>query len=294
MTAAISKYFSLIVAILLCVWSLVAFAINYFIFGFPGNNYFPPGTPLIGAILFLMLLGVYLLFDKSGPFFQIACELIYFFLVLIVMVFVVNTAQYTPFPPIDRQLISVDSALYINLQEIVAWTADRPWLREILGMSYNSLQYQVAYLPLIIIAGRKINYIREFYALLLLTALFGFTFYYFFPTMGPASFIESPYFFKEQYATGIKFTEIHRHLLPTTLDGGMVAMPSFHVIWAWLCLYMVRCWPVVFILLLPVNLLLVASCVLLGWHYFIDLIGSVIVLLVAHGIYSWAKYGRPA
>lgn len=280
-----ARYFNLIIAIVIGILSTVAFGTNHLIYKFPGNNYFPQEMPMMGIILTLTLIGAYLLFGIKSPYFKVARELVYFFLVVSVIANATNAIQLTPFDPIDRKLITTDHFLFINLQELMAWTANKPWFRTMLALGYDSLPFQMTYLPILIIFARKFSYIREYYTMLLLTALFGFSFYYFFPTMGPASFTSSPYFMAEQYATGVKFAELHHYIPPSTLDGGMIAMPSFHVIWAWLCLALIRCWPIVFILLIPVNLLLIVSCVLLGWHYFIDLIGSVIVLLLAYGIY---------
>jgi membrane-associated phospholipid phosphatase len=112
--------------------------------------------------------------------------------------------------------------------------------------------------------------------------LIGFIVYYFFPTTAPASVLHSDYFIKEQLATGLKFTQIHQYIQPTTLDGGLIAFPSFHVIWAWLCLYLIRSWFVVFYVFLFINILLIFSCVMLGWHYFLDIILSFLILLFCH------------
>lgn len=67
----------------------------------------------------------------------------------------------------------------------------------------------------------------------------------------------------------------------------MISFPSFHVIWAWLCLYLVRQWRWVFILLLTMNFVLMVSCVLLGWHYCIDLAGSAVVIFLSHLLYDY-------
>ncbi len=288
-----NKYFILILALLVSLLSTIAFAINYFVYRFPGNNYFPEQMPTIGLILFLAWIGAYLLFDEDSPYVHISRELVYFFLVISVVGFATNAVQLTPFNPIDKQLIAIDS-VFFNLAEIIAWTISIPWFKSVLAISYDSLPYQMSYLPFVLILAQKYTYLREYYAMLLLTVLLGFFLYYFLPTMGPASFIKSPYFLKEQYATGVKFAELHRHIPPSTLNGGLIAMPSFHVIWACLCQSLVRCWPIAFVLLLPINLLLIISCVLLGWHYVIDLVGSLIVLLVAYGIYFVTPHVIPS
>jgi hypothetical protein len=280
-----TKYCPLITAFFICSLATVAYAVNFLFYRFPGNNYFPSGTYLIAIVLLLTLIGGSLQFGKNSLFVQIMHEIFCFFLVLVVVAFATNAIQYTPFKPIDKHLIDIEASIGIDLQVIVAWTASHPRLQLILAYIYDSLHLQMSVLPLAVIIARKFSYIREYYCLLLVTALIGFTFYYYLPTIGPASLIKSPYFIAEQYATGVKFTEIHNHIPPSTIEGGMIAMPSFHAIWAWLCLYLVRCWRAVFILMLPINTLLLASCVLLGWHYPIDLLGSVLILLPAHGLH---------
>ncbi|MBA2651582.1 MAG: phosphatase PAP2 family protein [Tatlockia sp.] len=281
----IARYFNLITAAIICLLSFIALVINHCISKFPGNDYFPPGVSLLIIILGLILLGSWLFFDKNSVYFKIARELVYYFLVISVVALATNAAQFAPFNPIDKHLVIIDNALGIHLEKIVAWIITQPWLTTILALSYDSLPLQMTYLPIILIFACKFSYLREYYALMLITTLIGFVFYYFWPTIGPASVLASPYFSPSQYATGIKFVEIHSRIQPSTIEGGMIAMPSFHAIWALLCLKLARCWPVLLAVLLPLNLLLIASCVLLGWHYFIDLVGSFVVLILAYFIY---------
>ena len=195
-----------------------------------------------------------------------------------------NAAQYTPFPAIDKRILAFEASLHINLSAIISWTNNKPNFKEALGFIYDTLPYQMCYLPLVVIATKRWQYIREYYFLILLSVIIGFSFYYFFPTTAPASIIKSDYFNEEQRATGLKFTQIHYHIQPPTLDGGMSALPSFHMIWAWFCLYMLREWPIAFLIMLPINMLLVASCVLLGWHYPTDLVGGIVVIFMSHGL----------
>ena len=288
-TPFIARYLSLLTATMNCCLAVTAFVVNHYVTQFPGNNYFPPGTALVAAILLFSLVGVYLLFGQAHSLFKIIKELIYFFLVLAVLALATNAAQLTPFSPIDKQLIAIDAGLGIHVNKIVAWIITKPHFAALLSAVYNSLPYQMCYLPFILIFAQKFNYLREYYALTLITTLIGFVFYYFCPTLGPATAMSEGYFSAAQYATGIKFEEIHHHIPPSTSDGGMIAMPSFHAIWALLCLHLSRCWPPVFALLLPINLLLLASCVLLGWHYFVDLLGSLVVLLLAYSLTSALK-----
>ena len=271
---------------LLCFLSVVALLTNYFTYNYPGNNYFPLQTSYVALALFLMYSGFVLQFGRNNQLTKMMKEVICFFLVMSVLALATNAAQFTPFPPIDSKILAFETSLHINIKAIITWTNSKPFFKETLGFIYDTLPYQMCYFPLILIALKQFDCIREHYFLLIVSALIGFTFYYFFPTMAPASVIDSQYFTEVQRATGLKFMQLHQHIQPTTIDGGMIALPSFHVIWAWFCLYLLRHVYVVFVVMLPINLFLIVSCVLLGWHYPIDILGAVMVILMTH----WAHF----
>jgi len=252
---------------------------NAFFYQFPGNNYFPPNTVLTLAIIIFFYIGCYLQFGKESAYTLGAQELGYFFFVMCILAYASNAIQYTPFPLIDDELIQFDHFFHIDITD---WFPKKIYVKHILTLAYGSLPLQMCLLPLIMIIRQDTPALREYYFLILVSSFIGFTFYYFFPSTAPASHLTSPFFSAEQHATGLKYIQIHHYITPTTLDGGMIACPSFHIIWGWCCLYLVRNWKWVFVVILSTNFLLGLSCVLLGWHYFTDLLGSVIVLRVTH------------
>lgn len=278
---------NLTIAVFALLLSVVALQINAFFFHYTGNNYFPDGSLLIGISLFLMMVGCRLLFTLHHFTYQILRELLNFYGVMVVIAFMTNAVQYTPFHPIDKQIITFESLIGIDMAQIVSWTAQHPFFKQLLILIYNSLEYQLCFLPILIILCMKFSRLQEYYFLMLFSAIIGFIFYYFFPTTAPASVIHSPFFLDTQRATGIKFAEIHQHLRPSTIEGGLIALPSFHALWAWFCLYLSRVIKPLFFILLHFNVLLVASCVLLGWHYPIDLMGSLFIALLSHGMYYY-------
>ncbi len=288
MPSSIRSY-PIFLGFLLSFLAFIAYIVNYFFFQFPGNNYYPYDANIGAILLITILFGCYFQFGKNSSMVKITTEVIYFFLVMAIISWATNAIQFTPFSPIDKQIIALESTLNIDMAAIISWTVHRPRLTKFLVCIYDSLPYQMSFLPLLIIFSRKFFYIYEYYCLILLTALIGFSFYYFFPTLGPASFTISPYFTETQQATGLKFNQIHHYLQPTTIEGGMIAMPSFHAIWGWLCLYLIRSWTIFFIILFPFYIALIASCVLLGWHYPLDLLGSFIVVVLAHTIVTRYK-----
>lgn len=192
------------------------------------------------------------------------------------------SVQLTPFPVIDQYIVRLEASVGINISSIVSWTNDHPLLKTWLGTIYDSLAYQMSIIPLLVLFSCRFHLLREYYFLLLSTVLIGFGFYYFFPTAAPASIFNHDLFESSQIATGLKFSELHRHIVPTTNEGGLIAFPSFHAIWAILCVNLLREWPIPCIILAVINTVLIAACVLLGWHYVTDIVGSLIVLFVSY------------
>ena len=275
------------IAVFLSFLSGIATAVNALFYQYPGNNYFPPNTFFMAVTLVLLYLGFLLQMGSKSKPAAITKELIYFYLMMVILTFTTNAIQYTPFPTIDRQIFAFETAMHINIGTILSWTTAHPILKHALELIYDSLPYQMIYIPLFIILMGQVDAIRQYYFFMLFSALLGFSFYYFFPTSAPASIIDNPYFSNFQKATNLKFSQIHHHIPPTTIDGGMISFPSFHAIWAWFCLYLIRGWPVIFFILLIINMLLTASCVLLGWHYPLDIIGSIIIIVMTHYLYGY-------
>jgi len=276
-----------IVIFLFFSFAITALEINATHTHYFGNNYFPLNMVWVSTALLLIYCGFCLLYNANNQITQRIKEVCFFFGSMALIILGTHAIQYTPFSPIDHQIMHWGEWMHVDLAHLVAWSSAHPKLYRIMELSYDSLTYQLTYLPLILILLGRFERLHEYYCLLLVTALIGFSFYYFFPTTAPASVIDSPYFTEAQHATELKFKQIHNHIKPSTLEGGMIALPSFHVIWAWLCVWLVRDWVWVFRALLLLNTALVASCVLLGWHYILDIIASLCVLALAHGIQTY-------
>ncbi|MBL7478851.1 phosphatase PAP2 family protein [Legionella bononiensis] len=273
--------------------SLSVLLINSYFFKFPGNNYFPEDTPLLALILFINYLGLIVFFGTNTRASNSGKELLYFFGVMCLIALATNAVQLTPFPPIDVYIVRFESKLNINMVRILEWTNTYPWFKYLLNVIYSSIHYQMSIIPLLIIATGRFYLLRDYYFLLLVTAIIGFAFYYFFPTTAPASIISSSLFSPEQIATGYKFNQIHSYINPTTNEGGLIALPSFHTVWALFCVYLLKEWIIPCIILLVINVLLITSCVLLGWHYPIDILGGFILAAGGYYLLSLTK-SRPA
>lgn len=276
-----------ILIVLVLSMSIAIFTANYYWFRFPGLFYFD--TAFLGAaiLLFMVHHGLKLQFGWRNDMvlLQMIREANIYATIITVILFATSAVQYTPFNPIDKQIISIEHYLHLDLQASIAWLNQHLNLKSFAIMSYNSLSYQLFLIPIIVLLLRQYDALYQFYFLCLITWLIGSMIYFFFPTTAPASVIDSPYFMDAQRATGLKFWQLHHYIQPLSAEGGLIAMPSFHVIWAWLCTNLVRSWPPIFVLIGSVNLILVFGCVFLGWHYFLDVLGSIATLLISHYIY---------
>ncbi len=288
------RFFTTII-LLFITCSIIAFTVNATFFHYPGNYYYPAQAPWILGILCLIYMGTWIQSGFGSQAEQKTRQILYLFLSMALIIIGCMSIQYTPFPPIDQHILRWGEWMDIDLATLVHWSATHPLLYKIMNVLYDSIALQMTYLPLILILFGYFKRLHEYYFLLLSTALIGYAFYYFFPTTAPASMINSPYFTEAQRATGLKFYQIHAHISPSTLEGGMVAFPSFHVIWAWLCSFLVRDFRFAFLLILIFNTAVVFSCVLLGWHYILDVIASIAVLGTAHYAYfkCYPTTGKP-
>lgn len=275
-------FFSFILGGVITVLSISSLLVNYFIYQYPMNNYFPPGTPLFFVIVLLFYLGLIIFFGKEHTVTHRGLHLFYLITVMSLIALATNATQLTPFAPIDEAIIAFEQQFSIDLPGIIAWTKQHPIVDIILRCTYDTLPYQMCLIPLIILIHGQLKALQDYYFLLLGTTLISFTFYYFYPTTAPASILDSSLFSPYQLATGIKFTQLHQHIKPFTLEGGLIAFPSCHTVWALCCTYLVRQWKAVFITLSMLNSILLCSCVLLGWHYLSDIIAGIFIVLIVY------------
>lgn len=271
--------------------SIFILCINQLIFKYPGNQFYPQDALLASLLLIVFCLGLIIAFGVHSKCSYFGIELLKFYSLMALIAIATNAIQLSPFLPVDLHIIQFESLFDIQMPLILEWTNQHPIWNKLFSTAYDTLPYQMSLLPLWVIINGRFNLMDEFYFLMLFTTLLGFSVYYFFPTTAPASMISSPYFKPEQLATGIKFYQIHHQIIPTTNAGGLIALPSFHVIWALICTYLIREWTFAWVILTGINALLISACVLLGWHYLTDVVASFI--LVGLSYYCLKKYVTP-
>lgn len=278
-----------ILSCILLFFSSIIFLVNYSVYQYPGNTYFPPKIAYFSIQLFCIILAIRYTFKANCYINQIIHHVVALYLMMFVITIFTNAVQYTPFPPIDYYIVKIESLMNIHLSHYIQWTLNHPFIKQVFEFCYDSLAYQMCIIPVIIALKKGFSRVKTYICLMLISTFIGFIFYYFFPTTAPASIINGE-FAPSQYATSLKFNEIHHYITPSTREGGMIAMPSFHFIWGWLCVYVAASSTVLLLILIPLNIGLASSCLMLGWHYVLDLVASIFTLILTYKIYHMAVH----
>lgn len=268
---------------------LTYITINKLFFHFTGIFYDPSLwlklTPIVAV---LMIIGMYArtLSPRMGYFTRSYCL---YFLIVVALGILTTGIQYTPFPLIDQHLVNIDKVLGFHSIALLNWTYAHPHIKHFFQYAYASIGFQLFIIPLLIAFWGDKKGFEVFLITLIFSYLVGTTIYYFLPSAGLTSVFHSPHLSVSQHDTYLKFYEIHHRLPIKTEDGGMIAFPSFHVIWAILLTYACRHKKLIFYPLILMNLFVILSTLFLGWHYLTDVLGafivSTIIIYLAEKIY---------
>jgi PAP2 superfamily len=187
-------------------------------------------------------------------------------------------------PLVDQWLAAADAALGVHIPTLVEWTRMHPIVDLLLKVCYFSLLPQFVLAPIaagLVLKDRKRlwEYVFHFHFCLIVTlaclavfpAACAFTYYGFESTLDQSRFISQFDALRGGSFGTIRFDDLE----------GLISMPSFHAAGAMMVTWMFRgCerW------LVPVALLnigLLASTVLTGAHYFIDVLATGVVFITS-------------
>ena len=184
----------------------------------------------------------------------------------------------------DTLFGGVDQSLGIYVPSIEVW-ADHHWLGALLNRSYPWLLPFLAAAAFVPALMGKMKHAREFLVANLVAFAIGLPLFALLPAVGPwycyhlapnpaqaacwAQFlalrVPGPYIFQEQAA-------------------GVVCFPSFHVIWAILCASALWGFRSIRIPVALLSLMIIASTLTTGWHYFSDVLGGVVIAALSMAI----------
>lgn len=259
---------------------LIYSLINHWTYQYPGFNYLPMRWIILSPfVLGLFWVAVYAQ-DKTPRLALFTLIYTVYFFVFVAFAVMVNGLQYTPFHPIDATLLRWDQKMGFDTVALMRWTAMHPVIKKTFESTYEFLNFEIILIPLLLPWIFSKERVFQLLKMMVIAFLIGTTIYYFFPTAAPVSVLHSAYFLDSEQATALKFYQIHHYLPVTTGDGGLIAFPSFHVIWAILLCYALRGKKILFYPALAINFILILSTLFLGWHYLIDVIAGLLLSLL--------------
>lgn len=263
------------------IFGLILILINHLTYHYPSNAYL--SWQWIALTPVFLGLGIFSLFARQHSprmAFLTWTYCLYFFIIMALSTVTLGL-ETTPFPVIDPWLVKVDRLMGFDQLAVLNWTYAHHWIAKSLNFCYELVGIELGIFPLILALMLQKKMVKVYLFALIFSALIGFSIYYFFPTTAPSSMFFNPHFATEQHDTFIKFFEIHHHLPITTSKGGLIAFPSFHVVWAVLLAYAFKEKKYLFYPIALLNTIIIISTVYLGWHYLTDAIGGIALAALA-------------
>lgn len=285
-----------ILLVIALLFSVVYRIVNGLGANYSGIHYLPQRWIMITPIMIALFGFSLVVFKHQYNVARFVHSYTLYFLIFAVLSYLTGGIQLTPFSTIDSNLAQLDRMLGFSSIDWINWTYAHPWFASLMHKAYDSIIFELAFLPFIMMALRAQDRVYLYFLAIIISFLVGTTIYYFLPTTGLTHIFSSPHFAQIQHDTWIKFHEIHHYLPITTTSGGMIAFPSFHVIWAVLLAYCAydRKW--LFYPLLIWNTLMILATVCLGWHYLVDVIGGLVLayfsILMAQYLYQKVSQSR--
>lgn len=270
----------------LAAWLLAAllvagclFAVNAFFFRYTGISYFPREAWWLAFVALDFAIFGHWMRVRSPYASFVALNLSFYALTAAVMGVLTTGIQYSPFPRIDHALARWDAFLGWDTVAVLRGVAERPALRSFLAYCYNSTELQLVLAPFVAAYAHDRRRLRVLIYATVYSSFAGSLIYYFFPSSGPAGVFTSPDFLSVQRLTHLKYEQVHNFQPVTTLLGGLIAFPSFHVAWSVLATYAALPYKNLFRAAVVLNALVIASTALLGWHYLVDLPAGIALAL---------------
>jgi len=206
---------------------------------------------------------------------------------LTVVAMVILTRFSTPFA--DDLLAGADQAMGLNWMAMFAVFQRSPFLLEIARTAYASFYWQFIAICLVLFVTKRNRAGWRFLSAWVIALTVSALIYPFFTAQGPYLHYgivpsDIPNLHRDAPWTTGPIIEAIRTGQRTDVIGsmtGLIFFPSFHAagaimfIWSWWKFRWLR-WP-----MLALNLMLIAAAPVFGLHYFIDLIGGVLVALGA-------------
>jgi membrane-associated phospholipid phosphatase len=253
----------------------------------------PNMVVMISGYVFLT---VYYRFVRQSP--EIACTLISFgqLLVVILMGIMLSyAASAVPLPYRDAEFHAIDRWLGFEREAYIAYLQRHDELRRILSFAYGTLMHQTVLVLVVAAVARNMGRLQTYVVAFAIAVA---------ATAAVASFVPAAnaMIYVDKVLTDLPISPDGVYNYFPTLEGlrggtlrtinlgdleGLISFPSFHTANAILFVWVL--WPIRVLraVLVPLNLLLVASTPLYGAHYAVDVLGGAAVAFGAIAATTW-------
>ncbi len=193
-------------------------------------------------------------------------------------------------PMIDPLLIRIDAALGYSWTGFVVWTAQWPWLGNVLRVVYLSSLIQIFIVIYVLSFNLKRIDLHLFQLTGVWAGLLTLCFWSFFPSSGASGWevlpVQAqgalPIIVDSQYGMSInKLLQDGVTYISPKIALGLVGFPSFHTVIACLCVWYMAQFKRVFPIFLIVNLIMVPAILVQGGHHLMDILGGLAVFAIA-------------
>lgn len=194
-----------------------------------------------------------------------------------------------PIPLNDDTLVKIDNFFGFDWLTYIGWLNEHPQIAKVLTFAYDSMVMQISLVMLVLCFANRVDQAQRFVGGLILTSFITIVLAAIFPALG--TYTHYNINLEDYHNLKPAAAYLHKEGLLGLRDGtlhtiginmqGIVTFPSFHTVIAVLIIY--ACWPVPYLrwLVAAWNVLMVISTMGDGGHYLSDVMGGIMVALVA-------------
>lgn len=186
------------------------------------------------------------------------------------------------FPLIDRHLAAFDAAIGVNWVGLFHWVHDHPVIFRMFELAYNSMMLQVGFLLVALNALGRLERVREFVWLFVLSLLIIIPISWLLPAEGAwahygVSHLTNAYYLPDFYA----LREGRMPVIDMTGITGVIQFPSFHAALGLILIYAYRGVRYLFPISCLLNICMIASTAVSGGHHIADILAGLAVVPLA-------------
>lgn len=189
----------------------------------------------------------------------------------------------TPFPTVTAHIANFDELFNINQIAWMQYVQQHAWLHSLLQHSYASLPILLLGTMIILLATGQYQEATNLVNANLIAAIVGVSIFFYFPSLPPAAvWHHAAHFPADTYLIIQRYYAIHHHIAFDKPVQGLIPFPSFHVIWSCISVLALRKQRWAYALSSLIALFIIASTVLLGWHYVADVLAGIVIAGVSY------------